>query len=132
MTLRGVRIELGEIESALRTQPEVADAVVLLREDTPGEPKLVAYVRVGEPDGAPPLTDAMQADLRHLLRARLGGQLPAHLVPSRFVVVDSVPRTVHGKVDRSALPAPEPCPEDILPAPRPMAKLRRTPAEVRR
>jgi amino acid adenylation domain-containing protein len=90
--IRGFRIELGEVEAAVRQQPGVADAVVLARADGPGERQLVAYV-VGDADVA-------------ALRTALRGGVPAHLVPAAFVLLDRLPRTPNGKLDRQALPAP--------------------------
>jgi hypothetical protein len=95
--LRGFRIELGEIEAALCLHPAVEQAVVLLREDTPGEPRLVAYARLHEEQPA----DAT------MLRGFLKERLPGYMVPAAFVVLDTLPLTSTGKVDRAALPAPE-------------------------
>jgi amino acid adenylation domain-containing protein len=93
--IRGFRIELGEIESALTAQPSVREAVVLAREEG-SERRLVAYV---VPEGeAPTLTG---------LREALAGRLPEYMLPSVLVVLDRLPLTANGKVDRRALPAPE-------------------------
>jgi amino acid adenylation domain-containing protein len=91
--IRGFRIELGEIEAVLCQHPEVKTAVVMLRDGPGGDKRLVAYV-VGP---------AAPADLRAFLMARL----PAYMVPSAFVPLDSVPLTNNGKVDYRALKAPE-------------------------
>ncbi len=95
--LRGFRIELGEVEAALNAQPGVAQAVVALREDEPGERRLVGYV-VAEANASP-----ATADLRRALQA----SLPDYMVPSAIVAVPALPRTPSGKVDRRALPRPE-------------------------
>ena len=97
--VRGFRIEPGEIEAALRLHPAVRDAVVVLREDIPGEPRLVAYVASGGA-GNPP---AAVAELRASLRERL----PEHMVPAAVVVLEALPRTPTGKFDRRALPPPD-------------------------
>ncbi|MYV57956.1 AMP-binding protein, partial [Streptomyces sp. SID3212] len=82
--LRGFRIELGEIEAALTDLPDVAAACAVVREDRPGDRRLVAYTVGGT-----------EADLR----AHLAGTLPAHLVPAAFVRLDALPVTPNGKTD---------------------------------
>ncbi len=98
--LRGVRIELGEIEALLARHPAIAQALVLVREDGAGGPRLVAYV-VWRRDAAP-LQEAA-AELTPFLAA----QLPPSMLPGAYVVLDALPLTPNGKPDRTALPAPE-------------------------
>ena len=93
--LRGFRIELGEIESVLGAQPGVRQAVVLCREDRPGDKRLVAYLAA--PDGL-----ALDS-----VRAGLGKALPSYMIPSAFVLLAQFPLTPTGKVDRRALPPPD-------------------------
>jgi amino acid adenylation domain-containing protein len=94
--IRGQRIEPGEVEAALLANPAVREAVVAVRNGPGGEPRLVAWL---VPAGEPVAVDA--------LRASLARRLPRHLVPAAWAVVDALPRTPGGKVDRRALPEPE-------------------------
>ncbi|WP_294996882.1 amino acid adenylation domain-containing protein [uncultured Stenotrophomonas sp.] len=91
--LRGLRIELGEIEAALRELPGMERVEVLLRQDAPGDARLVAYVPVA-------LADAT------VLRSHLAARVPDYMVPSAFVGIDQWPVTANGKLDRNALPKP--------------------------
>ncbi len=100
--LRGHRIELGEIEARLVEHPAVREAVVIAREDTAGERRLVAYVTGDERDG-----DLSPAQLVAALRDHLAGTLPEYMVPSAFVRLDRLPTSASGKLDRKALPAPD-------------------------
>ncbi len=93
--IRGFRIELGEIESVLKVQKGITDAVVIAREDTPGDKRLAAYL-VAEDGAADPTA----------LRAALKASLPDYMIPAAFVKLDCLPVTPSGKVDRRALPAP--------------------------
>ncbi|HEX7242123.1 MAG TPA: amino acid adenylation domain-containing protein, partial [Longimicrobiaceae bacterium] len=96
--VRGFRIEPGEIEGALRAHPGVRDAVVVAREDEPGERRLVAYVTGREGAEAPTSEE---------LRAHLRERLPDYMVPAAFVALERIPLTPNGKTDRRGLPAPE-------------------------
>jgi amino acid adenylation domain-containing protein len=105
--LRGLRIELGEIESVLGQQPELSGVAVLVREDRPGDRRLVAYVVPAE--GHQPTSE----ELRGFLKERL----PEYMVPAIFITVPALPLTPNGKVDWKALPAPEYRPEAAYAAP---------------
>jgi len=90
--IRGFRIELGEIEAVLNQHPAVQQTVVIAREDQAGDQRLVAY-----------LVMHSQADLREFLKQ----QLPEYMIPSAFVLLEALPLTANGKIDRKVLPAPE-------------------------
>ncbi|WP_446039248.1 amino acid adenylation domain-containing protein [Streptomyces sp. SID1121] len=102
--VRGFRIELGEVETALLAHPGVAQAAVTVREDRPGDQRLVGYLVPGGGDTPRPESAA--------LRAHLGALLPEYMVPSALVVLEALPLTASGKLDRRALPAPDHQPAD--------------------
>ncbi|MFD7841245.1 amino acid adenylation domain-containing protein, partial [Streptomyces sp. NPDC059761] len=95
--IRGYRIELGEIETALTAHPAIRDGVVTVREDTPGDKRLVAYYVP-----VPGTTTDLAA-----LRTELGRSLPEYMVPAAYVELEALPLTPNGKLDKRALPAPE-------------------------
>ncbi|PDX91100.1 non-ribosomal peptide synthetase [Bacillus thuringiensis] len=95
--IRGFRIELGEIEAILNQYSKVREGIVLVREDVPGDKKLIAYI-VG---------DNLMPTAIGELRNYMSGQLPEYMVPSAFVLLDKFPLTINGKVDKKVLPAPD-------------------------
>src|SRR5919108_4564340 len=96
--IRGFRIELGEIEAVLGQHPEVRENAITVREDPPADKRLVAYIVPHQ--GRKPSTSALQRFSR--------AQLPEYMVPAVFVPLHSMPLTPNGKVDRQALPTPDP------------------------
>ncbi|WP_281558224.1 non-ribosomal peptide synthetase [Thalassomonas sp. RHCl1] len=102
--IRGFRIEVEEIESQLALCEEVANSLILVREDEPGDKTLVAYVTLAEQAAA-------QAEKEHEITqhimAQLQAKLPAYMLPSAVVVMDELPLTANGKLDKKALPAPD-------------------------
>jgi amino acid adenylation domain-containing protein len=96
--IRGFRVELGEIESALVAHTAVREVVTIVREDRPGDKRLVAYLILHE---------GMDQPDQSALRDFVGGKLPAYMVPAAFVFLESFPKTPNRKVDRKALPEPE-------------------------
>jgi amino acid adenylation domain-containing protein len=101
--IRGLRVELGEIESALLAHPAVAQAVVTVVTAPSGEKQLAAYLRPGEQPGGTGGETLSTGGLRQ----HLAGRLPAYMVPTHLIMLDELPLTTHGKIDRAALPAPE-------------------------
>ncbi|NEP60084.1 MAG: amino acid adenylation domain-containing protein, partial [Symploca sp. SIO2G7] len=94
--IRGFRIELGEIESVLVTYPQIQQTVVIAREDIPGNKTLVVYLVAENPS-------ISQKELRNFLKQKL----PEYMVPGVFVMLEALPLTLNGKIDRRALPAPD-------------------------
>jgi acyl carrier protein len=118
--IRGVRIELGEIETVIGEHPAVLNRVVVVREDVPGDKRLAAYVTAKPGRALNP----------HELRQHLKQKLPDAMVPSAIVVLDALPLSANGKIDRKALPAPDSRqePDESLVAPR--TELERTIAAI--
>ncbi|WP_326680812.1 non-ribosomal peptide synthetase [Streptomyces sp. NBC_01237] len=106
--IRGFRVEPGEVQSALADYPGLVRTAVVVREDVPGDKRLVAYVVAGAGSGVDPVA----------VRAFLAERLPHHLVPSAVVPVDALPMTATGKLDRRALPLPVVAPREAGREPR--------------
>jgi hypothetical protein len=102
--LRGYRVELGEIEARLREMRGVGEAVVVAREEESGEKRLVAYYTRGKKEGEGSEGEEVGPEG---LRAELEAVLPDYMVPAAYVVLEQLPMTRSGKVDRRGLPAPE-------------------------
>ncbi|MEG5139393.1 MULTISPECIES: non-ribosomal peptide synthetase [unclassified Microcoleus] len=106
--VRGFRIELGEIETVLSQYPAVREAIALVREDNPGDKRLVAYIvanselRGGQGDTTP-----THSELINHLRVFLKQKLPQYMMPSAFVLLEAMPLTPNGKIDRRSLRAPD-------------------------
>ncbi|MBO0801729.1 MAG: amino acid adenylation domain-containing protein, partial [Nocardiopsaceae bacterium] len=122
VSVRGFRIELGEVRSVLARAPGVGQAALLVREDRPGDKRLVGYVvpappgeSPGEPSGESPWEPSGESPGEPAgepvtdggIREWAAGRLPDYMVPSAIVVLDSLPLTVNGKLDKTALPAPD-------------------------
>ena len=102
--IRGFRIEIGEIETVLAAHPLVGEAVIAVRHDQPGGPALVAYVTLKNGlAGKAPAREEVVSSFRNFLRETL----PDYMVPSAFVLMEKLPLSANGKLDRQALPAPE-------------------------
>ncbi|MER5498184.1 amino acid adenylation domain-containing protein [Streptomyces sp. NPDC002561] len=107
LKIRGFRVELGEIDAAVLAHPEVTQAVTVMREDQPGDKRLVSYiVRDGPAAVSRRGRDGGGAELRGTLRRHVAERLPEHMVPNAFVVLERLPLSANGKVDRQALPKP--------------------------
>jgi len=100
--VRGFRIELGEIEGALLDSAEISSAVVLAKPDHVGENKIIAFITTKDFFGYP-LTDLSDLELVENLREKLKQEMPGYMIPHNFYVLDKIPVTPNGKVDRNSL-----------------------------
>jgi non-ribosomal peptide synthetase component F len=107
--IRGYRIELGEIEAKLAEHAGVGEAVVVAREDEPGEKRLVAYYTCADTRGQGEGEEGEEGEEvgAEKLRAYLSAQLPEYMVPAAYVRLERLPLTANGKLDRKALPIPD-------------------------
>ncbi|MFE1744011.1 amino acid adenylation domain-containing protein [Coleofasciculus sp. H7-2] len=103
--IRGFRIELGEIEAVLKQHPAVEQAVVVVREDVPGDKRLVAYSVLSQQQAS--RGESTQLNLMSDLRSFVKAKLSEYMMPSAFVILKTLPLTANGKVDREKMPAPE-------------------------
>ena len=99
--IRGHRIELAEVRLAISSHPNVKQLFLMVREDVPGDRRLIAYI----------VTHSAVSEIQDSLRQHAKAKLPAEMVPAAFVIVESIPLNVNGKVDRKALPVPSDRPE---------------------
>ncbi|MEU5221025.1 amino acid adenylation domain-containing protein, partial [Streptomyces sp. NPDC020807] len=111
--IRGYRIEPGEVQGVIAAHPLVDQAAVIAREDNPGDTRLVAYavlstdLETGDHDDHDDHDDAYRVELSRTIIQFAAQRLPGHMVPSAVVILDALPLTANGKLDRKALPAPE-------------------------
>ena len=98
--VRGFRIELNEINEVITSQPWVAESLVVLREDEPGDKRICAYLALNS-------SELSQLEAKFALKDVIARELPDYMMPAAFVVLDKLPLTPNGKIDRKALPAPD-------------------------